>query len=507
MQALQRSVGKLMKRSADDVDVGTIISDVRNYDERLNRLIEDLTKYQTAISQLLVHQNAASKELSVLYNPIPSERVALDPARLQRIEEYQVVAAEMKEELKSTAQKVNNVIKQTNVVRGCLKPVKKSLDKRENYKLDYERHTSTVENARKKGARTEREMGAQAKAEHNLEESTAKYQTLDNHIRVTVPPILDAIGVYIPYVLHALTEITTDFVGIQYRFINDFAVRHSLVKYDAVEEEWKQDFMPIKEHAEQFKLLQNGKAVHKPMEMKYSSPGSPVLEKKGFLSRRQSSKTEEDIGHPIHRVRTSDPPPSYSQSNQLDPPGGRPMSRQHSAGSGLGLGIEGKAAPPRPISRKSSSSIWGKDKPSDGSIRPTVQKIQSSTSVKSFQPEAAATTTPPTSTYGTNGMKLTSKQSSASLASAAAAVAAKKKAPPPPVPLKSKPAPKPRDVYVVALYSFQPQSKGDLELREGDRVKVVQKTESVEDWWEGEITESDGKTRKGFFPANYCQME
>ncbi|KAK6499329.1 hypothetical protein TWF506_003957 [Arthrobotrys conoides] len=507
MNTLHRSVGRLMKRSADDVDVGTIISDVKNYDERLNRLIEDLTKYQSAINQLLVHQNAASKELVVLYKAIPPERAAIDPARLQRVEEYNVVSDEMKEELKQIAQKVNNVIKQTNAVRGCLKPVKKSLDRRENYKLDFERHTSTVDNARKKGARTEREMGVQAKAEHNLEESTTKYQSLDNHIRVTVPPILDAIGVYIPYVLHALTEITTDFVGIQYRFMNDFAVRHSLMKYDTVEEEWKQDFMPIKEHAEQFRILQNGKAVHKPMELKQSSPGSPVLEKKGFLSRRQSSKTEEDIGPPIHRVRTSDPPPSYSQ---LDTPSGRPISRQQSAGSGLGLGIEGKAsAPPRPVSRKSSSSIWGKDKPSDASIRPTVQKIQSSTSVKSFQPDATATssTPPPSSMYGTNGVKLNSKQSSASLASAAAAIAAKKKAPPPPVPLKSKPNPKPKDLYVTALYSFQPQSQGDLELKEGDRIKVVQKTENVEDWWEGEITGSDGRMRKGYFPANYCQLE
>ncbi|KAK6510108.1 hypothetical protein TWF481_004821 [Arthrobotrys musiformis] len=502
MQALHRSVGKLMKRSADDVDVGTLISDVRKYDERLTRLIEDLTKYQTSISQMLVHQNAASKELVILYKAIPPERVAIDPARLQRIEEYQTVATEMKEELKGMAEKVNNVIKQTNAVKGCLKPVKKSLDKRENYKLDYERYTGSVETARKKGARTEREVNVQAKAEHNLEDATTKYHTLDNHIRVTVPPILDAIGVFIPYVLHALTELTTDFIGIKYRFINDFAIRHSLANYDAFEEEWKQDFTPIKEHAEQFKILQNGKAVHKPM----TCPPSPVLEKKGFLSRRQSSKTEEEIGPSIHRVRSSDPPPpSYSQSTQLDPPGARPMSRQQSAGSGLG--IEGKVTtgPPRPISRKSSSGIWGKDKPSDGSIRPSVQKIQSSTSIKTFQPEASAAT--PASTFGTNGMKLTTKQSSASLASAAAAIAAKKKAPPPPVPLKSKPTPKPREVYVVAMYDFQPQNQGDLGLSEGDRVKVVQKTESVEDWWEGEVTEASGRVRKGFFPANYCQPE
>ncbi|KAK6517395.1 hypothetical protein TWF281_004052 [Arthrobotrys megalospora] len=504
MNHLHRSVGKLMKRSADDVDVGTIISDVKNYDERLGKLIEDLQKYQHAISQLLVHQNAASQELVLLYKPIPPERVAIDPARLQRIEEYHVAASDMKEELKGVQQKVTDVIKQATVVKGCLKPVKKSLDKRENYKLDFERHTSTVENARKKGARTEREAGVLTKAEHQLDEATSKYHNLDNHIKATIPPILDAIGVYIPYVLYALSEITTTFVGQKYRFLNDFAVRHHLAKYDTLEDDWKQDFMPIKEHAEQFKILQNGKAVHKPMEMKHTS-SSPISEKKpGFLSRRQSSKTDDEIGHTIHRTRTNDPPPSYNQWNQSDSPGGRPMSRQQSVGSALS--VEGKIAPPRPVSRKSSSGMWGKDKPSDGSIRPPIHKIQSSTSVKSFQTESTGTSTPPSS-FGTNGMKLTAKQSSASLASAAAAAAAKKKAPPPPVPMKSKPVPKPKDIYVVALYAFQPQSAGDLGLSEGDRVKVVQKTDNVEDWWEGEVAQADGSVKKGFFPANYCQME
>ncbi|KAK6338370.1 hypothetical protein TWF730_002434 [Orbilia blumenaviensis] len=502
MNHLHRSVGKLMKRSADDVDVGTIISDVKNYDERLNRLLEDLAKYQTAISQLLVHQNAASQELVLLYKPIPSERVAIDPARLQRVEEYQTASAEMKDELTKTSHRVSDVIKQTKGVKDCLKPVKKSLDKRENYKLDYERHNTTVENNRKKGARTEREAGVQRKAEDNLDDATKKYHALDDHIKATIPPILDAIGVFIPYILQAISEISTSFVGVNYRYINDFAVRHHLSNYETFEEDWKQDFMPIKNHAEQFKILQNGKAVHKPMEIKY--PPSPVLEKKGFLSRRQSSKTEEEIGPQIHRTRTNDPPPSYSPFNHSEPPGGRPMSRQQSTGSGLS--VDGKAAPPRPMSRKSSSGIWGKDKPSDGSIRPSVQKIQSSTSIKSFQTEGAGTATPPSS-FGANGMGLASKKSSASLASAAAAAVAKKKAPPPPIPMKSKPPPKPRDTYVVAMYDFKAQNHGDLGLSEGDRVKVTQKTASTEDWWEGEVTQPDGSVKKGYFPANYCQME
>ncbi|KAF8460326.1 hypothetical protein BDZ91DRAFT_739567 [Kalaharituber pfeilii] len=78
----------------------------------------------------------------------------------------------------------------------------------------------------------------------------------------------------------------------------------------------------------------------------------------------------------------------------------------------------------------------------------------------------------------------------------ASAIAAKKKPPPPP----PKPKPKKFDnaVYVTALYTFEGQAEGDLAFKEGDRIKVTKKTDSIDDWWEGEL---DG--RKGEFPANY----
>ncbi|EPS93434.1 hypothetical protein FOMPIDRAFT_1026541 [Fomitopsis schrenkii] len=79
----------------------------------------------------------------------------------------------------------------------------------------------------------------------------------------------------------------------------------------------------------------------------------------------------------------------------------------------------------------------------------------------------------------------------------AAAPAFVKKAPPPP-PIK--PKPKPAAQFVVALYDFTPQADGDLEFRAGDRIEVVERTDSTEDWWTGRIG-----TRQGVFPGNYVQ--
>ncbi|CDO74789.1 hypothetical protein BN946_scf185001.g37 [Trametes cinnabarina] len=76
--------------------------------------------------------------------------------------------------------------------------------------------------------------------------------------------------------------------------------------------------------------------------------------------------------------------------------------------------------------------------------------------------------------------------------------AAAKKAPPPPPPVK--PKPKPATQYVVALYDFAAQADGDLDFKAGDRIEVIERTDSTEDWWTGRL---NGRT--GVFPGNYVQ--
>lgn len=91
--------------------------------------------------------------------------------------------------------------------------------------------------------------------------------------------------------------------------------------------------------------------------------------------------------------------------------------------------------------------------------------------------------------------------------SASAAVVAKK-APPPPPPLKPKPKIAPKPQYVVALYDFTAQvstrsilwhlltcpaqADGDLSFQAGDRIEIVEKSASSEDWWTGKLNGQQG---------------
>jgi len=73
---------------------------------------------------------------------------------------------------------------------------------------------------------------------------------------------------------------------------------------------------------------------------------------------------------------------------------------------------------------------------------------------------------------------------------AASSVIGKK--PPPPPPLKPKPKTEPPKQYVVALYDFEAQADGDLSFRTGDRIEVMEKTASSEDWWTGKLNGVQG---------------
>lgn len=72
-----------------------------------------------------------------------------------------------------------------------------------------------------------------------------------------------------------------------------------------------------------------------------------------------------------------------------------------------------------------------------------------------------------------------------------------KKKPPPPPPSRAASSPA---IFVTALYDFGGQGAGDLAFRAGDQIRVLKKTESTDDWWDGEL-----RGVKGSFPANYCE--
>jgi amphiphysin len=66
----------------------------------------------------------------------------------------------------------SRVIRPATDAKDYLQPVRKTIKKRENKRLDWERYIDKVNNASKKLARTDRENAALAKAEEDLARSS-----------------------------------------------------------------------------------------------------------------------------------------------------------------------------------------------------------------------------------------------------------------------------------------------------------------------------------------------
>ncbi|GAA6060837.1 hypothetical protein JCM10212_005255 [Sporobolomyces blumeae] len=138
----------------------------------------------------------------------------------------------------------------------------------------------------------------------------------------------------------------------------------------------------------------------------------------------------------------------------------------------------------------STARFMSQHRSSSGSSSPGLTRAGSTASSTSAYSK-------PASTYGGAGSSSAAADlppPAYSAGSAATPLAGKRPPPPPPG------RPKPAAEYVTALYDFASQTEGDLSFAAGDRIEVVRKTESTEDWWTGRLNGYEGQ-----FPANYVQ--
>ncbi|ORY42977.1 hypothetical protein BCR35DRAFT_311239 [Leucosporidium creatinivorum] len=130
----------------------------------------------------------------------------------------------------------------------------------------------------------------------------------------------------------------------------------------------------------------------------------------------------------------------------------------------------------RQNSGSDSSSVLSRKTSTASSYKPPVRGA--------YGAAAASTSEPAPPAYSTGG--------------ATPALAGKRPAPPPPRPKVGLP----QTQYVTALYDYAATAEGDLSFAAGDRIELVKKTESTEDWWTGRLNGVEG-----VFPGNYVNVQ
>lgn len=361
--------------------------------------------------------------------------------------------------------------------KDSLHTLKKTIKKREDRKLDFERYQSRVENGKHKGKPSDRDRATLTKAEAELAAATEAYTTADEHLRHVLPPILAAVFSLLPHILAAQIEIQNTLLGHYYTSVHTYCTQEGFPNpappMDEVIRLWSDEFLGVQKEVESLYIIASGKAVRMPMALQ-EKPSNGYL---NSGNRRPSAhSTLSNRGHSPSPARKLPPSPDYDVKPKIS----------SSPSPSASVLLSPTEQTPLSTSPASSSAFQ--------------TPVSAPPGVAAFSPAG------PNIDYFSRGRQASSTANSlatpasmSSLASSTATstlVIGKKKPPPPPPRMNSQPG----WVFVTALYDFGGQGDGDLVFREGDRIKVIKQTGSKDDWWQGEL-----RGVKGAFPANYCE--
>ncbi|OSX60494.1 hypothetical protein POSPLADRAFT_1147923 [Postia placenta MAD-698-R-SB12] len=123
--------------------------------------------------------------------------------------------------------------------------------------------------------------------------------------------------------------------------------------------------------------------------------------------------------------------------------------------------------------------------------------LRNSTANKTATPPPVAPPTPPAFASRKNNLGAPPPVRRVNSATSIASRAETAPSPPPPPP--PRPHQEPEGDWAEVVYDYSSEDPGDLEIKEGERVLIVERTS--DDWWTGEL---DG--RRGLVPAAYVKL-
>ncbi|KAH6630103.1 hypothetical protein B0J18DRAFT_454403 [Chaetomium sp. MPI-SDFR-AT-0129] len=496
MQSMQRQFGKLMSKGpGENAKVAVLLNDYEDADNVLAKVIDNARMWRDSWTALTSTQLQIVTEYEGLYDPIAGasdgqsrHAVPTPELQLERTFKLKEAYAELNTELSGEMGLIEeHILKPATDARASIAPIRKTIKKRENKRLDYEKAQDKALKLQRKPGRNAKDEAALAKANAELSRAGEEFGIADEHLKGTLPPIIAAAFSLIPPLVSNLVMIQNRLLGLYYTTLHGYCEEYGFPSpappMDDVIATWNNAFSPIRGQIETISFITRGKAINQPVTTSNGFPPNPTppaltgpRRSATALISDPQARTLRVPSMPLERTRT----PSPSSSDR------RPDYMGNATDFTTATILGGAA-----VSRSANNT--------PGAYHYQQQQQQqrpdyfTSPSPSAIAAAAAAATSPAFSSRAStpgaaNGMP--------SSAIAAAALGKKKPRPPPP---KRVGLSKPEE-WVVARYAFSSQGSGDLSFQEGDRIKVVKKTETDQDWWVGELGGVQGN-----FPANYCQ--
>ncbi|KAL6410577.1 putative SH3 domain-containing protein [Ilyonectria robusta] len=453
MQSVQTRFGKLVgKAPADDHNVTGLIKDYEAGDIAISKIINDAKSLQTAWHEMAFTQLGIAGAFHDLYGPIDASiaadeeeeeerrviHTATPRAMLERTAGMKQAYSGLHEEMRDEITAMETLLlRPATDAKDMIQPIKKTIKKREKMRVDFENAQAKATKLQRKPGKSVKEETQLAKTQGELSVLSDAFETADSHLRETLPPLVLAVSSLIPPLLASLILIQNRLLGLCYTVVHEYCQEHGFPSPPPPMDNVVADW----EHA------------FAPVVSEVECFSSV---RKHLGMNRKAEAERPDRGRTVSFQRMK-----------------APLSRISSASS-----------------QRQPSPARSPDPPSEPS--PAAHRIPS----QSTTPSGLGVPTD-----FTTATVLRGKPSASSLHSRQGdyfgqAAIAKKKPPPPP------PGPKPKKLaeFVEALYDFQGQGADDLSFRAGDRIRIIHKTDTDQDWWRGEL---DGF--QGSFPANYCK--
>ncbi|KAJ0384735.1 hypothetical protein COL922a_007737 [Colletotrichum nupharicola] len=262
MQSMHRQFGKLMNKSpGDNAKIAAILHDYEDAENLLGKIIENTKQLRDSWVAVGTTQWAIVKAYEGLYDPIvgateghgrPS--IATPQQQLDRTFKLREAYSDLKDELIEEVAAIDaQVIRPATEARDYLQPIRKTIKKRENKRLDYEKAEDKVKKLQKKTGRTPKEDAALSKAEFDMSCASEEFNVADTHLREALPPIVEATFTLIPHLLASHVCIQNRLLGLYYTVLHNYCEDHDFPSPPPPMEQlvstWSSAFMPIRKES------------------------------------------------------------------------------------------------------------------------------------------------------------------------------------------------------------------------------------------------------------------
>ncbi|KAJ2035555.1 BAR adaptor protein Hob1 [Coemansia sp. RSA 922] len=503
LQSKIRKGGNTVDPEFDDLRVRFVDLEAATKD-----LFLQAAKFRDSIRGMLLYQTSYLEQVLAMYRPISTDPEGVSqpvgdyvdegasPELLRVAEEFHRRVEGIKHKIDPQLGALDtSVVEPLQEMMSMLKNVHKVLQKRDHKLIDYDRHRTTVEKMEaKEGSEGQRSLGEEKSYQKTMaqyQESSRMYNYFNDTLKADLTKLL------------ALRQSFIDPI-----FIKFFRVQHQL---------YSDLFREFSEAARSCPAFDLSTPVMAAWEPKWGRAlqclGS--LDIFGVGPMMVAPLPLDDVDRSMMGTIKG----TFRKKDKSATPTVAPamFGRESTASSASGLGGSPTPLHPPPIGAPVGGSPYGTYQssfPQQPQQPPPAADVKSPYgNYESSFPQQSQPQQPPKtdvkSPYGAYESSFPQQQSGAGYPPANAQ-ASSSAAPPPAYtsPLVDKPPaasprgapPPPRNnvQYVVALYDYAALTEGDLSFKEGDRIELVHRAESKDDWWTGKLNGVEG-----VFPGTY----